>query len=114
MKTRDLVSLGWMGLFILGLSSSVWAEIVTDVQSEDTIQSSSLDSKKKIRKLFAGKSYYYADIMNAHKAIIGIAKFDDSMQTLRYRQILGGKRKDDLEIELRRKGFVIKGKRIDM
>jgi len=64
-------------------------------------------NKSRIKKLFADKRFYYIDLHVKNHPIIGIAEFNASMETMEYRQIIGGKRKRSVDLILRKEGFTV-------
>ena len=96
-----------MGLLLGGMSMS--ASTVTAgerLSTESPIGQLQL-TKERIKRLFAGKKFYYIDWHLKDHPIIGVAEFDGSMQEMKYREIIGGKKHGSVDLVLRKDGFSV-------
>ncbi len=106
---KETMGLGLaMGLLLGGMSVSASAITVGEGLSTSESPISQLQlTKNRIKKLFAGKKFYYIDWHLKDHPIIGVAEFDDSMEEMKYREIIGGKKHGSVDLVLRKDGFSV-------
>ncbi|WP_456457319.1 DUF2202 domain-containing protein [Nitratifractor sp.] len=105
---KSLITMGIIGgLAFSGISVSA-ADLTEDPSVSATSEQSQLQlTKARIKRLFAGKTLYYIDWHLKDHPIIGVADFDDAMESMDYRQIIGGTRRGSVDLILRQRGFTV-------
>ena len=106
---KETMVLGLVAGVLLG-SISVSASTVTGMKEPSTSVNAMVQlqlTKNRIKKLFAGKKFYYIDWHLKDHPIIGVAEFDEAMEEMEYRQIIGGKKHGAVDLVLRRGGFSV-------
>ena len=87
-------ALGLLASFFL-LSNSAGSSELSNVSKEDIIH------------IFAGKRFFYINLKNRKKAIIGEIRFNKKMDAYRYRELIGGHRKGRVTIAPEENSFLL-------